>query len=76
MDSRSFARDAMAMLDRDRWNRVQPLLDQALELSGVHRATWLDSLRSSAPDLAGELDSLLAEEADADRSGFLTDPLA
>lgn len=65
----------MAMLDSDRWKRVQPLLDQALELPDEQRATWLDSLRSSAPELADDLDSLLADEAEADSTGFLTDPL-
>ena len=65
----------MAMLDRERWKRVQPLLDEALELTGTQRATWLDSLRSATPDLARDLESLLANEAEADGSGFLTDPL-
>ena len=64
----------MAMLDRDRWKRVQPLLDEALELTGAQRATWLDSLRSTAPDLAGDLEILLAHEAEADSSGFLSRP--
>ena len=65
----------MAMLERDRWERLQPLLDRALELSGERRASWLDSLRSSDPDVAGELDSLLWEDAAADERGFLSDPL-
>ena len=65
----------MAMLERDRWERLQPLLDNALELSGEQRASWLESLRSTAPDLAAELDSLLSEEAAADGRGFLSDPL-
>src|SRR5215217_2139753 len=67
--------DAMAMLARDRWERLQPLLDRALQLSGEQRATWLESLRSTDPDVAGELESLLSEEAAADARGFLSDPV-
>jgi hypothetical protein len=64
----------MAMPERDRWERLQPLLDRALELSGEQRATWLDSLRSAEPDVADELDSLLSEDAAADGRGFLGQP--
>ena len=63
------------MLDRDRWKRVQPLLDEALELTAEQRAAWLDSLRTSAPDVAVDLESLLTSEAEADGSGFLAGPL-
>ena len=65
----------MTMLDRERWIRVQPLLDEALDLSDAQRATWLDSLRSTTPDVARDLESLLASEAAADGDGFLIDPL-
>lgn len=65
----------MAMPERDRWERLQPLLDRALELSGEHRASWLDSLRSADPDVVDELNSLLSEESAADSKGFLGDPL-
>ena len=65
----------MAMLERDRWERLQPLLDRALELSGEQRASWLDSLRSTDPDAASEIDSLLSDDAAADGRGFLSDPL-
>ena len=65
----------MAMLERDRWERLQPLLDRALELSGEQRASWLDSLRSTDPASAAEVDSLLSEEEVADGRGFLSDPL-
>ena len=66
----------MAMLERDRWVRLQPLLDRALELSGEQRAYWLDALRSTDPDVVDELDSLLSEDAAADGRGFLAHPLA
>lgn len=65
----------MAMLGRDRWVRLQPLLDRALELSTDQRASWLGSLRSTDPEVAEELASLLSEEAAADVQGFLSDPL-
>ena len=65
----------MAIFVRDRWERLQPLLDRALDLSGEQRTTWLDSLRSADPSVADELDSLLSEEAAADRRGFLSEPL-
>lgn len=65
----------MAMFERDRWVRLQPLLDCLLELSDAHRASWLDSLRSTDPDVVDELESLLSEEAAADGRGFLSDPL-
>ena len=65
----------MAMFERDRWERLQPLLDRALELSGEQRASWLDSLRSTDPDVVDELHSLLSDDAAADGRGFLSDPL-
>ena len=62
-------------MDRDRWQRLEPLLDQALDLSDEERASWLATLRDRSPTLAGELDILLSGEELADRSGFLTAPL-
>ena len=65
----------MAVLDRDRWRVLQPLLDEALELSDEERASFLSRLRSSSPDLATDLTAFLSGEVDADRRGFLTEPL-
>jgi hypothetical protein len=65
----------MAIFERDRWVRLQPLLDRALDLSAEQRASWLDSLRSTDPAVAAELRALLSEEAAADERGFLSDPL-
>ena len=65
----------MGVMDRDRWQRLEPLLDQALDLSDEERASWLATLRDRSPTLAGELDVLLSGEALADQSGFLTAPL-
>ena len=61
----------MTVIDRDRWRRLEPLLDQALELTPDARAAWLSELRSQSPDIAAELTALLAREAVADRQGFL-----
>ena len=63
----------MAIFEKDRWQRVQPLLDRALDLSGEDRASWLVELRRSAPDIADDLISLLSSEAEADGIGFLVD---
>jgi len=61
----------MAVIDRDRWRELSPLLDQALELGDDERAAWLVELRARSPRLAAELTGLLANEAEADRKGFL-----
>ena len=65
----------MTLLDRERWRQLEPLLDQALELSGVQRADWLEALRTTAPDLASDLSSLLDDDAAAERRGFLATPM-
>lgn len=63
----------MAVIDRDRWNELAPLLDRALALGDAERATWLGELRTRAPELAAELTALLAGEAAANSQGFLHD---
>jgi len=65
----------MAGIDRERWQVLDPLLDRALELRPDERAGWLDALRVHSPTLAADLGTLLAEEVDADRRGFLVEPL-
>src|SRR5829696_4929618 len=64
----------MPVIDRARWQQLEPLLDRALELSGDELTPWLADLRSRSPELAAELTSLLSGEAVADRVGFLADP--
>jgi hypothetical protein len=61
----------MGIFDRDRWRRLQPLLDQALDLSSEQRVSWLDELRSSDAEMADDLITLLSSEAAADDNGFL-----
>ena len=50
---------------------LDPLLDQALELGPDERVTLLAELRERQPELAMELERLLAAEGELDRSGFL-----
>jgi serine/threonine protein kinase len=64
----------MTQLDRDRWQVLEPLLDQALDLASSERGPWLDHLRTTQPELAGELARLLDEEGAADQDGFLSVP--
>jgi serine/threonine-protein kinase len=61
----------MAVIDRDRWRELGPLLDRALELSDEERVAWLAELRAREPELAADLAAILAGEAAADRRGFL-----
>jgi len=63
------------VMNRDRWQTLEPLLDQALDLAGEARREWLAGLAASAPDLAVEVEKLLALEPSADRSGFLLAPV-
>ncbi|MGH7710601.1 MAG: protein kinase domain-containing protein, partial [Gemmatimonadaceae bacterium] len=65
----------MAVIDRERWRNLEPLVDRALELAADERAAWLDELRVQSPDVAEALAALLAQEDVADRRGFLTTPV-
>lgn len=65
----------MAVPDRDRWRLLEPLLDRALDLSPTQRADWLDALSTTAPDIAAELASLLADDDAAEERGFLSTPV-
>ncbi len=66
----------MTSSERDRWSVLSPLLDRALEMSDADRTAWLESLRSRDPQLAAEVSAVLSGEAEANRSGFLSGPLA
>ena len=65
----------MASIDRDRWLVLEPLLDRALELPESERESWLTELRRDAPDIAADLEALVAGEAAADARGFLSESL-
>jgi eukaryotic-like serine/threonine-protein kinase len=65
----------MTLLDRERWRQLEPLLDHALELSVEQRADWLDALRTTSPEIAADLSSLLDDDVAAERRGFLAAPV-
>jgi eukaryotic-like serine/threonine-protein kinase len=50
-----------------------PLLDQAIDLAPPERAAWLATIRGERPELAAELEAVLAGEAELETLGFLTD---
>ncbi|MEO8200583.1 MAG: protein kinase [Gemmatimonadota bacterium] len=63
----------MPTISRSNWQTLEPLLDQALDLEPEDRVEWLRELSAESPALAAELTAFLAEEAFADRRGFLAD---
>jgi eukaryotic-like serine/threonine-protein kinase len=65
----------MTIIDRQRWQVLEPLLDHALDLEPVERDRWLAEMAAGSPMVAAELTMLLGGEAVADRSGFLAAPL-
>ncbi len=64
----------MDLLDPDRWQRVSPYLDQALDLDEAARAGWLHALRATHPDEARDVERLLAVHASAESARFLDAP--
>jgi hypothetical protein len=64
----------MIPLDREQWPALGPLVDRALELSALERATFIEEVRTTSPALAASLASLLSLEDIADRRGFLAEP--
>jgi eukaryotic-like serine/threonine-protein kinase len=54
----------------DQWVALSPLLDQALELEGEERSSWI---RSQDPELAYQLELLLREHSFLADEGFLED---
>ena len=54
------------MIDRDRWQALSALLDQALALEAPERAAWLAALRVRDPGLAAELQPLLPPDEGPD----------
>ncbi|MEP7064672.1 MAG: protein kinase [Gemmatimonadota bacterium] len=64
----------MALLDRERWRELSPLLDRMLDLSDPDREAWLAELHTSAPELAAELSSMMDSDAAAEARSFLDTP--
>jgi eukaryotic-like serine/threonine-protein kinase len=60
-------------MDTKRWESVKDLLNQALELTPVDRASFLDQACSSDHSLRAELESLLNAEENV-RSSFMQSP--
>ncbi len=60
-------------MDTERWQRVDQIFDQALELSGAERPAFLAAASSGDEELRCEVEHLLA--ADRKLDGFLEQPL-
>jgi hypothetical protein len=61
----------MTTITRSNWQILGPLIDRVLDLPPSERSRWIDTLSRQSPTIASEVSSFLAEEALADRSGFL-----
>lgn len=61
----------MSTISRTRWQELEPLLDQALEMTPEERSDWLEQLHRELPELAADLAALLRGDSDAELSGFL-----
>ncbi|HSB37289.1 MAG TPA: serine/threonine-protein kinase, partial [Thermoanaerobaculia bacterium] len=61
----------MSILGKDRWPILEPYLDRALEMEPAERRRWLGELKAQDPELAADLEELLAESDDASRKRFL-----
>ncbi len=59
-------------LPPERWQAVSPFLDQALDLDGEALELWLRDLRTAQPEVAADVEFLLAERDQATREGFLS----
>jgi tetratricopeptide (TPR) repeat protein len=61
----------MPRIDAEQWRRLAPHLDEALNLSGEQRTSWLAAFRAREPALGAELETLLLEHSEAEQEGFL-----
>src|SRR5262245_52121375 len=64
-----FDRAAPAWMTPERWSQLEPLIDAALDLPPERRADFLDSVRSSHPELRTDLERLIGR-ADEDSGLF------
>ena len=60
-------------IDNEEWERLSPLLDQALELAPDALEPWLSRLAAERPELADSLRDLLVEKSKVEASRFLED---
>ncbi len=70
-DLPSFHRRSMDSIDKQRWARISPVLDELLETTPEERLSRLESLRRTDAALADEVEALLEHERAIDASGFL-----
>jgi len=61
----------MSNLNAGEWQKISPLLDEALALAPEEREEWLRSLGASSPDLAVSVGELLAERDALAQENFL-----
>jgi len=61
----------VSTLSPENWKEISPYLDEALDLPEEERASWLEVLRASKPDLAHLLDKLLEEHRALSHERFL-----
>jgi len=61
----------MSTLTGERWRALSPYLDEALDLTAAERAPWLAKVGGEHPELAADLESLLAEHDAIDHERFL-----
>lgn len=64
----------MNIEDRQQWIRIEPYLDQALDLAPEALHPWLDALDLAQPEMAREIRKLLAERDKLQAAGFLETP--
>ena len=55
----------------DRWKVLSPHLDHALRLSDEERSRWLSALRVDSPELASDLENLIAQQRRVAEERFL-----
>ncbi|MFG6462709.1 protein kinase [Roseateles sp. DXS20W] len=65
----------MAVLDRQRWLSLSPLLDELLDLAPPARAERLAALQADDADTADQLRRLLAQADALDAEGFMSEPV-
>jgi serine/threonine-protein kinase len=65
----------MTVFDPNRWQALEPLLDEVLDLAPEERTRWIHRLSAHSPALAADLSALLAGENAADWGDFLAAPL-
>jgi len=61
----------MLTLDPEQWRTLSPYIDEALTLTEEKRSRWLESLRANKPEIAGQVEALLAEHRAAQQENFL-----